>query len=102
MKSYRVYDYSIIIFLFLITAISAQVQETRPIINASLVGTITDAQTKAPIDGATVQPEAVTHRVKPDRNGKFEFVAGQKLPLTILVSFVGYERQGIVASHSPI
>lgn len=102
MKSYRVYDYSIIIFLFLITAISAQGQETRPIINASLVGTIIDAQTKEPIEGATVQLEAVTHRVKTDRNGKFEFVTGQKLPFTILVSFVGYEQQRIVASHSPI
>src|SRR5690606_28622407 len=102
MKYCRVFRYSLFIFSFWVIATAVYAQETKPIINASLVGTIIDAQTKEPIEGATVQLEAVTHRVKTDRNGKFEFVTGQKLPFTILVSFVGYEQQRIVASHSPI
>jgi len=34
--------------------------ETKPIINASLTGTIIDAVSKEPLEGVTVQLEAVT------------------------------------------
>ncbi len=75
--------------------------ETKPIINASLEGTVLDAVTKEPIEGVTVQLEAVTHTVRTDRDGRFQFVTGQKLPFTIILSYVGYEKQTIVVSTSP-
>ncbi len=101
MKNYRVYYYSTAIFLFLIANIPARSQETKPIINASLTGTVVNEQTKEPIEGATVQLEAVTHSVKTDRQGKFQFVTGQKLPFTIIVSSVGYEKKTLVIAASP-
>ncbi|WP_437921281.1 TonB-dependent receptor [Sphingobacterium sp. LRF_L2] len=104
MKNYRIRSYSVwiltLIVLHLSTQANAQV-ESKPIINASLTGTVVDAENKEPIEGVTVQLEAVTHSVKTDREGKFQFVTGQKLPLTIIVSYVGYEKKTVVVSASP-
>ncbi len=101
MKNYRVFYYSLSIFLFLIVANSAQSQETKPIINAALEGKVIDAVSKNPIEGVTVQLDAVTHSVKTDRHGNFQFITGQKLPFTVIVSFVGYEKKTLVISASP-
>lgn len=101
MKFRRVFRYSFPIFLFWVITMSAQSQETKPIINASLVGTVIDATTKNPIEGATVQLEAVTHSVKTDRNGKFSFVTGQKLPFTVIVSYLGYASKKVALFKSP-
>src|SRR5690606_9148464 len=101
MKFRRVFRYSFPIFLFWVITMSAQSQETKPIINASLVGTVIDSLTKEPIAGATVQLEAVTHSVKTDRNGKFSFVTGQKLPFTLTISSVGYTTKKVVVERSP-
>ncbi len=76
-------------------------QEIKPIINASLQGTVIDAVTKEPLEGVTVQLDAVTHTVKTDRLGSFEFLTGQKLPFKIRVSFVGYVSKEVVISLSP-
>jgi len=77
-------------------------QETKPIINASLQGTVIDALTKEPLAGVTVQLDAVTHSVQTDREGSFQFVTGQKLPFKIKVSFVGYSSKELVVTTSPI
>ncbi|MFD1770378.1 SusC/RagA family TonB-linked outer membrane protein [Sphingobacterium suaedae] len=86
--------------LFGLKTSDAQV-ETKPIINASLLGKVIDAQTKLPIEGATVQLQAVTHSVKTDRDGNFQFVTGQKLPFTIILSYVGYAPKTVVVQTSP-
>ena len=97
--------YSITFALSLIlgfTQISfAQQDDPKPIINASLIGTVIDAQTKESISGVTVQLDGVTHQVKTDRDGKFQFVTGQKLPLTLIVSYLGYETQKLIVETSP-
>lgn len=101
MKYCRVFRYSLFIFSLWVIAIAVYAQETKPIINASLAGTVIDGTTKEPIEGATVQLEAVTHRVKTDRNGKFSFVTGQKLPFKVTVTSVGYTKQNLIIESSP-
>src|SRR5690606_8920655 len=101
MKYCRVFRYSLFIFSFWVIATAVYAQETKPIINASLAGTVIDGTTKEPIEGATVQLEAVTHRVKTDRNGKFSFVTGQKLPFKVTVTSVGYTKQNLIIESSP-
>src|SRR5690606_19527490 len=101
MKYCRVFRYSLSIFLIWASVITVWAQETKPIINASLVGTVVDATTKDPIEGATVQLEAVAHSVKTDRNGRFSFVTGQKLPFKLTVTSVGYATQNLVIEKSP-
>lgn len=94
------YSYALLIVLFSIHIVKAQ--ETKPIINAALEGQVIDAETKLPIEGVTIQLDAVTHSVKTDRQGKFQFVTGQKLPFTLIVSYVGYEKKRLVISKSPV
>lgn len=103
MKNYGVFRYSsLLLFVFLCKqTLFAQVQ-SQPIINATLTGIVVDTISQEPIEGATIQLEAVTHSVRTDRNGKFVFVTGQKLPLTLTVSVVGYQTKRIVAHTSPI
>lgn len=76
-------------------------QETRPIINASLTGTVIDAVTNEPLQGVTVQLDGVTHQVTTDNKGLFEFVTGQKLPFTLNLTLVGYQPKKIVVATSP-
>lgn len=101
MKYRRVFSYSLSIFFIWASIAAVWAQETKPIINASLSGTVIDATTKEPIEGATVQLEAVTHSVKTDRKGKFSFVTGQKLPFKIIVTSVGYTTQNLIIETSP-
>ena len=102
MKNYRVWAYSTLIVLFLIQYLPLAAQQTEPIINASLRGKIIDSKSKYPIEGATIQLKAVTHAVKTDRDGNFQFVTGQKLPFAITISFVGYQSKDLVVETSPI
>src|SRR5690606_29501681 len=102
MKNDGFFRISFVLFALILVYFPTQAQiETKPIINASLTGTVVDAITKEPISGVTVQLEAVTHQVKTDRDGKFQFVTGQKLPFTLIVSYLGYETQKLVIETSP-
>ncbi|WP_286858279.1 MULTISPECIES: SusC/RagA family TonB-linked outer membrane protein [Sphingobacterium] len=101
MKNFSVLSYAILAVLLLYTFASVQAQQPQPIINASLIGTVIDATTKEPIEGVTIQLEAVTHSVKTDRNGKFQFVTGQKLPFSLILTFVGYQKKKIIVNTSP-
>jgi len=76
-------------------------EETKPIINATLSGTVIDEESGLPIEGVTIQLDAVTHLVKTNSKGHFQFVTGQKLPFTLLLSYVGYEKKKIIVSSSP-
>ncbi|WP_159451797.1 SusC/RagA family TonB-linked outer membrane protein [Sphingobacterium psychroaquaticum] len=101
MKKYGLFQYLYPCMLFFLFIETSSAQETNPIINASLSGTVLDFYTKEPIEGVTVQLEAVTHSVKTDRFGKFQFVTGQKLPFTITLSNIGYEKKTLVVQTSP-
>lgn len=90
----------VLIFTVSISTTHAQV-ETKPIINASLVGKVVDASNKESLQGVTIQLEGVTHQVKTDNTGAFQFVTGQKLPLTLIVSIVGYQTRRVVVETSP-
>lgn len=83
-----------------LTSVSAQ--ETKPLVNSTLDGVVIDAVTKEPLAGATLQLEGVTHSTKTDRDGKFRFVTGQRFPYTIIVSYIGYKADTVVAQASPI
>jgi TonB-linked SusC/RagA family outer membrane protein len=66
--------------------------------NISLSGRVFDRITNQPLAGATVKLKGTTHEVVTDNNGNFYFLTGQKLPVTYIISFVGYETSEIVQS----
>src|SRR5690606_277594 len=80
----------------------AHAQETTPLINATFGGVVRDAENGEPLAGATLQLAGITHSTKTDRGGHFQFVTGQKLPATLIVSYIGYETKQVVVTESPV
>lgn len=77
-------------------------QTSVPVINSTLSGTIVDDKTKEPLIGATVQIKGTTNGAATDVDGKFALKTGQKLPFTLLVNYVGYSPQEVLATTNTI
>ncbi len=93
---------NLIVFYLLVLPFGLFAQQTTPLINSTLDGLVVDAVTNAPLLGASVQIEGVTHVTTTDDEGKFRFVTGQKFPYTLIVTYVGYKTTTVVADGSPI
>jgi TonB-linked SusC/RagA family outer membrane protein len=81
---------------------AASAQETTPFIQSTLVGSVLDSKTKEPLIGVTVQIKGTTHGANTNVQGKFNFITGQKFPYTLIVSYIGYEKQEVVVTGSPL
>ncbi|WP_448633746.1 carboxypeptidase-like regulatory domain-containing protein [Pedobacter panaciterrae] len=81
---------SSIVVMILLPLISFS--QTQPLINSTLKGQIIDAVTKLGIPGVSIHITGTTHVVQTDKNGKFDFVTGQKFPYTLEITYVGYEK----------
>ncbi len=92
---------TLLLFIILASFLSSFAQ-TSPLINATISGTVIDSLTREPLQGALVQLEGVTHSVATDGAGKFNFVTGQKLPATLIISYVGYKKTSAVIKSSPV
>lgn len=79
-----------------------QAQPIPPTINATLNGRITDDRTKEPLIGATVVIKGTTNGGTADVNGRFTLKTGQKLPFTLVVSFIGYQTKEVVAESNTV
>lgn len=79
--------------------ISAQ---DKPTINATVSGKVVDARTNEILIGATVSIKGTTNGASTDANGEFSLITGQKLPFTVIVSFVGYQKKEVIISSSRI
>jgi TonB-linked SusC/RagA family outer membrane protein len=86
-----------ILSLLLIISIAAPAQ-----INSRLAGKIVDADSGDPLPGAVVSIKGTTHAVSADAGGNFNFVTGQNFPYTLIISFIGYEKQELVVDGSPV
>jgi TonB-linked SusC/RagA family outer membrane protein len=92
----------LLLLLFLPPVFLYAQNEPPPTINSTLSGRVLDATTKEPLPGAVVSIMGTTHSVATNTEGRFNFVTGQKFPYTLIVSFIGFEKQEVVASGSPI
>ncbi|SPZ85684.1 Outer membrane cobalamin receptor protein [Sphingobacterium multivorum] len=97
-----VWKYAVTIFLSHGLLLPAFSQQAEPLINATLKGVVLDSITNRPIEGVTIKLEGVTHQVKTDASGRFQFVTGQRLPLTFSTSFLGYKGRKITAREAQI
>ncbi|WP_289659124.1 SusC/RagA family TonB-linked outer membrane protein [Flavobacterium panacagri] len=86
----------------LLISIGATAQETQPLIQSKIGGTIIDAVTKEPIIGASIVIKGTTHGVQTDFDGKFYFQTGQKLPYTVIVSYLGYKKREFVINENSV
>jgi TonB-linked SusC/RagA family outer membrane protein len=86
----------------LLISIGIKAQETKPLIQSKLEGTVIDAATKEPIIGASVNIKGTTHGVITDFDGKFYFQTGQKFPYTLIVSYLGYKKTETVVTENSV
>lgn len=72
--------------------------QNKPIINATVSGKVIDAKTNEPLIGAAVSIKGTTNGATTDANGEFSLITGQKLPFTVVVSFIGYLKKEVIIS----
>ena len=89
----------LLIFAFSGTVFGQQIKST---INSTLSGQVLDEKTKEPIPGVSLYIKGTTHGVITDVEGHFYFQTGQKFPYTLIVSFVGYQKQDYIAEGTPV
>ena len=91
----------ILLFLLFITA-GIQAQNTTPLIQSKLDGTVVDDITNQPIIGGSVTIKGTTHGVVTDAEGKFYFQTGQKFPYTLIVTYIGYKKIEVIVEKNPV
>ena len=111
------YLFSGLILMFTLGGLMAKANPTRllksidypnydsvpvPIINSTLSGKVVDEKTEKGLPGAVIKIKGTTHQVISDEAGNFAFKTGQKLPYTLVVSYVGYETLELIAEDAKI
>ncbi|WP_460640402.1 SusC/RagA family TonB-linked outer membrane protein [Larkinella harenae] len=77
-------------------------QGSGPTINATLSGRVIDSKTKEPLPGTSIQIKGTTNGAITDAEGKFALKTGQKLPFVLIVNYIGYVSQEVVAATNTI
>lgn len=80
---------SIFALLSLLFMLSVRAQNAG---NITITGKVYDQKTGTGLPGATVLLKNTTHEVVTEKDGTFRFLTGQKLPVVLIVSYVGYQR----------
>ncbi|WAC14173.1 TonB-dependent receptor [Dyadobacter pollutisoli] len=76
--------------------------QDNPTINATVSGKILDNRTNEALVGATVTIKGTTNGAVTDANGEFKLITGQKLPFTLVVSFVGFLKKEVLINDSKV
>ncbi|EHQ28916.1 TonB-dependent receptor plug [Mucilaginibacter paludis DSM 18603] len=96
------YALALVIPLLFLSFISAAQIQTKPVINSTLKGKVIDAKTRENLLGVSVQIKGTTNGAVTDGKGEFNLITGQIFPYTLVVSYIGYEKQELVVSSGPI
>jgi iron complex outermembrane receptor protein len=94
--------HSYLLILFFITGISTIHAQQAPIINARIKGKVSDIQSNEILIGASISIKGTTNGSVTDENGEFVLITGQKLPLTLMVSYIGYKNKEVIISDSNV
>jgi iron complex outermembrane receptor protein len=93
----------ITLLLILVVSVPASFgQQAKSTINSTLSGQVLDEKTKQPIPGVSLYIKGTTHGVITDAEGHFYFQTGQKFPYSLVVSFIGYQKQEYIAEGTPV
>ncbi|ARK10159.1 TonB-dependent receptor [Fibrella sp. ES10-3-2-2] len=76
--------------------------QNAPVINATVSGKVIDARTNKKLIGATVAIKGTTNGASTTEEGQFTLLTGQKLPFTVVVSFVGYKTTEVLLSENNV
>ncbi|MCZ2474583.1 TonB-dependent receptor [Aquirufa ecclesiirivi] len=89
-----------ILFALLIPLLASS--QDKPIINAKISGKVVDAKTNEFIIGASVYIKGITNGSSTDANGEFSIITAQKLPFTLVVTYVGYQKKEVVINSNKV
>jgi TonB-linked SusC/RagA family outer membrane protein len=81
--------------LVLLVSCEVWAQGPPPTHNVALVGRVSDERTGDALPGAVIHIKGTTHEVAADNNGEFHFITGQRVPVTYIISYVGYKTREI-------
>jgi len=84
-------------FLVGLIALSSQAQNNN---NLTITGRVFDDKTGVGLPGATIRLKGTTHEVVTDQEGRFRFLTGQKLPVVMAVTYVGYQGREVTETRS--
>src|SRR5882757_8673153 len=84
-------------FLPAFIILSARAQNSN---NLTITGKVYDEKTGTGLPGATVHLKNTTHEVVTDKDGQFRFLTGQKLPVVLIVTYIGYQQKEITENTS--
>lgn len=90
-----------ILLTALVLPLLASAQD-KPTINAKITGKIIDAKTNEFIIGASVYIKGITNGASTDANGEFSLITAQKLPFTLVVSYVGYQKKEVIINSNKV
>ncbi len=90
------------LFLAIFSWVSISYAQNAPTINATLQGQILDQKTSEPVIGASVVIKGTTNGAITDVQGNFALLTGQKLPFTLVITSVGYQKKEIVVDKSNV
>ncbi|WP_421827564.1 TonB-dependent receptor [Larkinella sp.] len=76
--------------------------QNAPIVNSTISGKVLDSKTNEPLIGATVSIKGTTNGSATDANGEFSLITGQRLPFTLIVSYVGYLKKEVLINESKV
>jgi TonB-linked SusC/RagA family outer membrane protein len=91
---------SMIIAFILLPVFTTAQTINKPVINSVVTGKVTDGN--APLEGTTVQIKGTTNTATTDFEGNFTLKTGQKLPFTLVVTYIGYQKQEVVVTGGHI
>jgi len=84
------------LFPFLLSA------QNKPVINSNITGRVINGSTNENLFGAYVIIKGTTNGSVTNSNGEFHLLSAQKLPFTLLVSYVGYKSREIQVSETKL
>src|ERR1700710_415503 len=90
------------LLLFCVLIAHLSFAQTEATIKSRLSGRVLEATGKQPLSGVVVRIKGVTNATTTDNEGRFNLVTGQSFPYTLIVSYVGYVTQEVIAKGSPI
>jgi TonB-linked SusC/RagA family outer membrane protein len=96
----KLYNLSWLVIFLISFGIFAQ--NTQPLIQSKLDGTVINKITNQPVSGASVIIKGTTHGVVTDAEGKFYFQTGQRFPYTLIVSYIGYKKAEVIVDGNPV
>ena len=76
--------------------------QNKPVINSNITGVVIDATTNENLLGAYVIIKGTTNGSVTNANGEFHLLSAQKLPFTLLVSYIGYKTKQVLINEPKV